>query len=286
MSLSMHGETLFHFTEYLDNLISILSSRYFKASLSMEKLSYVNANGIVESTPDLWVPMVSFCDYKLAEIAHHTANYGCFGLGMAKEWGALKGLNPVLYVSDNSHIGGELRSIIYDVAKSATSSSSLIEVNIKLANMFSWTKNYQGILRRNGKIVNSSYRFADDKEWRYVANISYMPELTDQIYQGFRFANVPNFYCSCQSNTLVQDCPKCYLALDSYYNDRTSRIIDGHLKFNHDDIRFIVVKCHDDRDMILNFIDGLFCSVKEKLILASKVIVVESLDLREVKTNL
>ena len=283
MSLSMHGETLFHFTEELETLISILSCLHFRASLSMERLSYVTEKGETESTPDLWVPMVSFCDYKLAEIAHHTESYGCFGLGMSKTWGTSIGLNPELYVSDASEIGRELRSIIYDVAQSATISSSLVEANIKLANMFSWTKNYQGVLRRKGKILNSSFRFADDKEWRYVARISYNPDLTDKIFQGFRFTTVPDICCSCQNhNLLAQDCPQCHLLLEKSKEDRRSRINDGILDFTYNDINFIVVNSYDNRDVILDWIDRLICSVNDKLILASKIIVIEALDLREV----
>ena len=146
MSLSMHGETLFHFTQSIDVLLEIVQSRCFKASLAMERLVYKAKTGETESTPDLWVPMVSFCDYKLSEIGHHALNYGYNGLGMSKSWGIRNKMNPVLYVSENSEVGSELRETLKDIADSINRQDMVLASIIRHANLFSWTKNYQGTL--------------------------------------------------------------------------------------------------------------------------------------------
>ena len=151
------------------------------------------------------MPMVSFCDYKLSEVGHHVLNYGPYGLGMSKQWGIKKGLNPVLYVSEHSQIGDNLRRILTKVAEAKSEDNLgdkcqqiLGDTDIDIANFYAWTKNYQGTLTRNGQ-ENDNFRFADDKEWRYVAKIDYSAanDISRLFRDGYSFIPVPQVNCPC-----------------------------------------------------------------------------------------
>lgn len=287
MSLSTHGETLFHFTSDLSVLLDILESGYFKASFSLESLSFQTPQG-VESIPDLWVPMVSFCDYKLSEIGHHVLNYGSYGLGMAKDWGVAKGLNPVLYVSAQSPIGPRLKSVLNKVAvakQAGDPNSALGIVDIEVANMFAWTKNYQGTLVRKGKRTQD-FRFADDKEWRYVAGIDYSAggKIEVPFGSGHSFLPRPNVSCSCCGEA-AQSCLGAGARILKEKQREYGALIDvdtRYLRFDSSDIRFLMVKSATDRDDVLRWIENLpRWGAGKRLLMASKIIVIDDLDFRD-----
>jgi len=54
------------------------------------------------------IPMVCFCDIPLSQLVSHIDTYGKYGLGMSKEWGIKKGLNPVIYFNKNSLLAKRL----------------------------------------------------------------------------------------------------------------------------------------------------------------------------------
>ncbi len=109
------------------------------------------------------IPMVSFCDIPLSEIKEHISKYGSYGLGMTKEWGIRKGLNPVLYVSQNSMLSESYRKAIVHFAKDNNWTDELKA----LLDVARYLKNYEADLTRGGTTVKN-YRFSDEREWRYV----------------------------------------------------------------------------------------------------------------------
>lgn len=303
MSLSMHGETLFHFTKDFNTLISILDDRAFEAHLSKETLVYINESGNQEELPPLLVPMVSFCDYKLSEISHHALNYGYYALGMTKEWAITNKLNPVLYLSENSDIAAGLRSLnklLENIQKNNAYhnfADDIFKASVKAIEIYAWTKNYQGLLKRNGKNI-SNFRFADDKEWRYVARMwegNSEPDDTSligaifTIIDSMRFIPEPNPDCSICGKP-AKECPDHGNAelrsrkdfLDrNYINPQTRK-----LPFSWCDIRFILVREIADRQKLIKTIKEEFSSsdsdLKVDLLceISSKIIVIDDLDLR------
>lgn len=154
--MGLSPSTLFHFTKRRF-LMGILRDN-FKLKYCLERI--VDNGSPVEYA----IPMVSFCDIKLSEIKEHIEKYGYYGIGLSKSWAIEKGLNPVIYLNSSSKFS---TGIIGTSRKIINSSEFSSEDRINIANFIQYAKTYEGDLVRKGiKIPN--YRFADEREWRYV----------------------------------------------------------------------------------------------------------------------
>jgi Putative abortive phage resistance protein AbiGi, antitoxin len=302
MSVSMHGESLFHFTDSLDVIKDILNDGAFEARYCRERLVYEGDSGEELLTPELLVPMVSLCDYKLSEISHHALNYGHYGLGMKKQWAIDNGLNPVLYISKKSE---EIRSLLQTMKDAAVALSNesregnlgkktLLEAQINISKLIAWTKNYQGTLNRKGTLIHD-FRFADDKEWRYVArqkdisgeDDSPLNRLISSVIGRMRIFPLPDHDCPCCGKSILE-CKDRSGDWIREQKDRARNFLDEesiNLKFRKCDITFIIVKSNDDRSALIDFfINNKYKSdVYSIAYMSSKIIVKDDLDLRELK---
>ena len=110
--------------------------------------------------------MVSFCDIPMSQIKEHIEKYGSYGIGLSQEWGRRKGLNPVLYVDSNSSVGNNYR-LAFDELIKGKNVDTISDHDARVLDVLRYMKNYEADLIR-GEEVKSAYRFADEKEWRYV----------------------------------------------------------------------------------------------------------------------
>lgn len=217
--MGLYPNIIFHFTNKT-SLFDILSST-FRPSFSRE---YIESS---KTKKEFAVPMVSFCDLRLSELKDHIDKYGTYGIGMTKKWALTKGLNPVMYVNKDSHfIDGLIDGIgeVYRYINKIIDQDDLVIMSaayMNILNTYRFIKNYQGDLTRKGKTINN-FRFADEREWRYV------PPITEQIeFRPF----VP-------INRIDTNEKKRIL------NESISRHI---LKFEPDDIKYIIVE--NDKDI-------------------------------------
>lgn len=169
--MSLYPTTLFHFTTK-EHFYDILAGA-FRVSYARER---VMGPG---SVANFGVPMVSFCDLRLSEVKmiigepSETGKYGSFGIGMTKAWAQSKGLNPVWYVSRESHLTAGLVEGMKGLHKHLKSveekgEGEELRVSFKnLRNLYRYIKNYVGDLERKG-YRNKDYLFANEREWRYV----------------------------------------------------------------------------------------------------------------------
>lgn len=167
---SLYPSTLFHFTEK-QWLFEILKNN-FRISYAREKITAPN------NETEFAVPMVSFCDIKLAEIKYFIQKgYRNFGIGLTKEWANRNGLNPVLYLNKDSNIADNLIEGVegmYNHIDRLNDFEEITEITKhynSLMNMYRYVKNYEGKLIRNGRLKDKNYRYADEREWRYVPPI-------------------------------------------------------------------------------------------------------------------
>ena len=164
----LYPEILFHFTNKA-GLFGILENT-FKVSYSRESVSTKTTK------KEFAVPIVSFCDLRLSELRSHMNKYGKYGIGMSKLWALKKGLNPVIYISTESHLTNSLLPAIDKLSEITNTTddpniiTSLADTYMSILHSLSYIKNYQGDLSREFHPTITGYRFADEREWRYVPN--------------------------------------------------------------------------------------------------------------------
>ena len=170
---NLSPDTLFHFTGSLNNLLSILNHTFYPR-YCYDKFDLID-NDQQHFLEDA-LPMVCFCDIPLSLLINHIERYGQYGLGMTKQWGLEKGLNPVIYFNKNSHLA-DLFSIITNglLLNHSTVGRAFHETS-------GYMKPYEGTLYREGKAIDDSVRFYDEHEWRYIPDKSV---LTDKGIIGF-----------------------------------------------------------------------------------------------------
>lgn len=166
---SLYPDILFHFTKK-NSLFDILTGTF--------KVSYAREVVIgSESIREFAVPMVSFCDLKLTELKNHMKNYGYYGIGLTKEWANRNGLNPVLYLNKSCRLTENFISGLNGIYAHLNRLNDIEQVEkltksyTNILSTYQYLKNYEGRLIRNGKIKSENYRFADEREWRYVPSL-------------------------------------------------------------------------------------------------------------------
>jgi len=171
---SLYPDILFHFSDK-DGLFGVLEST-FNVSYAREKIIGKN------NEREIGVPMVSFCDLKLSELGLHMEKYGRYGIGLTKEWANRNGLNPVLYISRYSPFTDGLLSGLDSIHQHKSKldmsgeGASISAVYMNIYNTYRFIKNYEGPLLREGEEKIENYRYADEREWRYVPPLE-MPNL-------------------------------------------------------------------------------------------------------------
>jgi hypothetical protein len=160
--MGLSSNTLIHLTLNKESLIGILKEGF--------KIKYCNEHMKTKAGEvNAAFPMVSFSDIPLSELGYHIDSYGSYGIGLKKSWAKAKGLNPVLYVDEDSSLGFTIRNdfkALYDKLVKGEIESEMYETCVQI---MSYCKNYEGTLKTK-KIKRENYRFSDEREWRYVPN--------------------------------------------------------------------------------------------------------------------
>lgn len=214
---SLYPEILFHFTS-IEALFGILHTT-FSVSYAREKIQ--GKKGVRE----FGVPMISFCDLRLSELKEHMSKYGEYGIGLNKEWANRNGLNPVWYVSKSCDFADNFSDALDEIYRHLDTLSEpgqhkkLSDSYMKVIDTYRYIKNYEGELKRAGN-VTENYRFADEREWRFV------PPLTT--------ADVLPFVPITRIRTQKQKAD---------YNQKISNV---KLRFRPDDIKYLIVESESD----------------------------------------
>lgn len=221
--MGLSSDSLTHFTPSFKSLERILIDT-FKVNYCRETVCAQNGKF------DILVPQVSFCDIPFSQIVEHVRKYGGYGIGLSKKWAHKRGLNPVLYVEKNSNLANSFfRSFLKTILKDTKNISQLSPTNKANINILRYMKNFQGDLEREGKKTKKDYRFANEREWRYVLPLdSTYPMLVD---------------CRDKPNSNVKQ-KKDELNNNFFYR----------LSFGPDDINYIIIKYERQRDMAIKAI--------------------------------
>lgn len=210
--MGLSSNTLLHQTDFY-GLSGILKAKSFQLSYSLEE---------IRSTLDLHFkyafPMVSFSDIPFSDLINHLNKYGGFSIGMKREWIIKKRFTPVCYYSNHSPLIENMieRFKFHQLQKNEISLlADNLDLNAYLYHL-AHAKNYEGYLKTSKKEYKS-YRFSDEREWRYVPKIEALQRLEQFFY-------------------LTED---EYNTKKKEYNDN---ILKFQLFFEVTDIQYIIVK--------------------------------------------
>jgi hypothetical protein len=214
--MGLSPSTLFHLTSKA-GLKGILKDN-FKIKYCLEEIDHQ------DKPVEIAIPMVSFCDIKISEIKDHIHKYGYYGIGLSKKWALEQNLNPVLYMNSKSALCNNIIASIRSLREEIEAD----EHYYNLSNIMRFTKKYEGDLQRGEEIL-TNYRFADEREWRFV----------------------PNFD---ESNAFEPWIKKENYNTPSKKANANKKLNDERLKFNANEILYIIVKEESEINEIINHI--------------------------------
>jgi len=248
---SLHPDILFHFTNK-KSLFKILVET-FKVSYSREKFT-----GLTQSV-EFGAPMVSFCDLRLSELKTHMRKYGKYGIGLTKGWADNNGLNPVFYVNSSCQLIDDfilsVNSIYTELNNTTTEEQyfSVLKTYESIMNMYRYIKNYEGELVRKGLLSHKKYRFADEREWRYVPR---------------------------SSNDLASFVPKEWLSTKQDKQYVNQLVSDYRLRFHADDIKYIIINNDNEISELISHLEKYKSHYDEntRRRLASRILTAEQIE--------
>lgn len=241
------ANSLFNFMRKTEYLKLILKNKAFIPRYYEEVIDYLNISKITK----IAFPMTCFCDIHVQKISSHCSNYGSIGIGMSKIWGINSGIQPIHYMNPNSRIIKELQEL-FKLDEDEANFEIIDKYKNYLLEHVIFIKPLIGTMYINGEYELKN--FHDEKEWRYIPNITEDIDLPEVISQEMLM-----------NQTAYNSFSKGILTHKSLW-----------LKFEYSDIRYLFLQSDEDRDEIIDFIyNDLDVSTEEKLILISKIVVLK-----------
>lgn len=236
--MAISTNSIIHYTDTFEKLSGIIKEG-FKIKYCLENLHLVGKKGSFAAHP-----MICFCDIPLSHSYEHCKLYGCYGIGLTKDWAAGKGINPVLYISPDSHVAKAINSLLTDRRK--VSSNLDEKQKSEIIKIKCFAKNYRGQVKRNGKTINN-YIYYDEREWRFVPT-------KDEIDKRSLSVSASN-----------------YRADKEKYNNPLSKF---RFTFKADDISYIIVEKTSEIPEMIKVLRAKYdreLSIREMDILLSKI---------------
>ena len=164
--MPISANALFHFTDDLDNLLNILENDFIP-HFCHEDLTFLAPKRPRIPLLQFAIPMVSFCDIPLSQVADHMRVYGRYAIGMRLPWARTHHIAPVLYVERASTVAKALYSIVQGIGRRPYDRLRDFP-KLRLFHEFAcFTKAYDGPFRHHGRTLRN-HRFYDEREWRFV----------------------------------------------------------------------------------------------------------------------
>jgi len=214
----LSANTLFHFTDHIDKLESILVNEFYP-NYSLE-----NWDTITGGTFEIGIPMVCFCDIPLSQINNHTNDYGNYALGLTKDWGIKNNICPVLYTFHTASTATHIMDLFTHLNRLDIPAKDKA-LDATLMNLALFMKPYSGKLKK-GNRARDGVRFYDEREWRYIPNINEEKEKIKQYLGPDEFKDT------------------------KFKDEQTLKLKSKKISFEPNDIKYIVVESeHEILDM-------------------------------------
>ncbi len=211
------ANTLFHFTNKADHLVSILRHE-FRPHYCLEDLRVFGHSE--KEYLELAIPLVSFCDLPLMQIKRHLSFYGSYGIGLSKVWGIKNRVCPVLYTYPDSPVGDAISKLLENYEPEGIDPDVRNVFKRSLNLLPCYVKPYEGNLWRDGAYIRG-VKFYIEREWRYI------PTTNDA--------------------STLSPLDKAEFMNDVERAHQNSKVFDGfRLSFHPKDIRYIVVRTEDE----------------------------------------
>lgn len=282
------ANTLFHFMKQREFLIKALENQALVPRYCMEDVDYMkleNASG--NRIGEIAVLQKCFCDipfHKMKEkfeitvakgstISNeekqkiedndyntHPGCYGEYAIAFSKGWSVKQGLQPVMYVNEESEFLNEYRKLFSHVITSEDAEDIIVD---DILGRIAYLKPLQGTMDRNidGKTIKLEKNFHDEKEWRFIPR--------DLNLKDTKLEKVI-------AKKMIKDSLN---AINTNLEMSTYESI--WLKFSYDDIKYIIVPNQIERVEVIKYINGLpsdkLTDEIQKGILISKILVLDDI---------
>lgn len=228
--------SLFHFVDKLEYLLEILEKQALIPRYCREDVEYLDIE-----FKSLAYPMICFCDINFHKIKSHVEFYGKYGVGFSKDWGIKNKVQPIQYINKNSYLQSDFKE-----AFSASLKSKVDDLahDFLLTQML-YYKPLHGTMTRQNQHIKKV--FTDECEWRYIPNVS-LYKLKSVLKENEEF-------------------------LRNDYNNALKQAKGCWLKFNWNDIKYIIIESNDYFSEILNILDSQIKNKDIKNRIISKIII-------------
>lgn len=196
MEVNISSNTLFHFTNKKNYLLSILKNGLYV------RYSLENYQNLINNKAEIVFPMTCFCDIPLSHVKNHTKTYGRYAIGLTKDWGMRNKVSPVIYAYPNSETTQTLNYVFdniesfFDINKEELKNIKLSKntakifehydnrekelgkkissVHNNLSNFIRYIKPYEGKFFRDGNYLKNKVKFYDEREWRFTPSRDFL----------------------------------------------------------------------------------------------------------------
>ena len=225
------ANTLFRFFKKPDYLFGSIEKKAMIPRYYGENVEYLNIG-----FHQIAYPMICFCDITVHKLGEHMNLYGKYGIAFSKSWGIRKGIQPLQYVNKHSILCKDFSQAFKTSIKDEKEDPA---TNFLLTQMY-YMKPIEGSMPRDGKSITKN--FTDECEWRYIPNIS----LID----------------------LPQVVTENDMASIDVLNRTISETDDVWLKFDFDDIKYIILPTNSDFEKLCECLDATINdeAIRRKLI--------------------
>lgn len=292
------ANTLFHFMSEKDYIKAILRKKAIIPRYCLEDIDYLNISGFSR----IAVLQKCFCDIPIHKIMHrfilngdgemfeslsnrdkervtrnntHPDFYGGYAIGFSKRWGENNNLQPVHYMSNNSIFTKSFGKYIQHALSYDDIADEIVD---EVINRLCLVKPLRGTMERRiitedkvDKVVKFIKNFHDEQEWRYIPTKGALIDADKKAVIGN--INILKFN---DHKRIIDNLS------DELMNEEFSML---WLRYEYDDIRYIIVPTKHDRIDLIEIIMGIpdpnfqysDNETMQKNILISKILVLEEI---------
>lgn len=238
------SNSLCKYMDKMDWLKRIIDYKAIIPRYVTEDIAYIG----VKNLRKIAFPMICFCDIPFAKVPKHMVKYGNYGIGFDKNVAIKKfALQPIIYVSEKSPMLEEFKSVFSAAYENASVQDTKMEnLHNYLLTILSYMKPVSDLVV-NKDNNRTRYIFQDECEWRF---------LPEQIPEDI-FRIVPEYNITKKTIEI--------------FNEAMRRHSETWLKFEWDDVRYLVVPDESARDELIEYILRLNIENKDRHRLISKI---------------